>query len=242
MLHLIQRFSLLFSLRTGSSYLQTAFMNHPNMFCSNESRWMQTRQKSNEKVHHVPAISKITHSGVKVPLTPAIIIAAFPTFRWPLSWAHLAKNPLSIRQAESPFKQHFWRNNIFKKPILICTRDPLRSYISWQLVQKNQNKWSHRPYDQPVRINIKAAARFVAHTNKMLQPFLETQGQILILKYEDGVKVNYRKALKFLGVPYQPPQTDYIQQTTKPLYDLVINYNELKKSTAGKFSAANLLD
>jgi hypothetical protein len=174
----------MFTARTGSSYLQTAFSNHPNMICENE---MQL-----EKIHSVPDFAQITHSGIKI----------------------------SLREADKNANP----------PMLICTRNPLRSYISYRLVKENQEVWSKKPYIQPVRIDIKAATRYVADVNKVLQPFLETQGQILILKYEDGMKVNYRKALKFLRVPYQPPNTTLIKQTTKPLCDLVTNYNELKKS------------
>ena len=209
MIQPIQRFSLLFAARTGSSYLQTAFNNHPNMLCDNETRFVSIIYKDsqhitpNEKAHLIPDSAQITHSGIKIPV-----------------------NLQRIYQ----FKHHFWRDNVFKKPMLICTRNPLRSYISWQLVRENQDKWSHKSYVQPVQIDIKAATRYVAGVNKMLQPFLEMQGQVLILKYEDGVKVNYRKALKFLGVPYRPPQTTLIKQTIKPLHDLVANYSELKKS------------
>ena len=260
MLHPIRRFSLLFTARTGSSYLQTAFMNHPNMFCGNESRWNRNRHTQklngrygpggrepvgnleriisasdlNERIHYVPTTSTITHSGIKVPLqlmihlqniSPSVDDIVRVDHQWP-NKSGLGFSPKHART----FRHHFWRNNVFGKPILVCTRNPLRSYISWQLVKKNQDRWSHKPYDQPVQIDIKAATRYIAGVNKMLQPFLEMQSRVLILKYEDGVKVNYRKALKFLGVSYRPPSTTHVKQTTKPLRDLVVNYGELKKS------------
>jgi len=174
----------MFTARTGSSYLQTAFSNHPNMLCENE---MQL-----EKIHSVPDSAQITHSGIKI----------------------------SLREADKNANP----------PMLICTRNPLCSYISYRLVKENQEAWSKKLYVQPIRIDIEAATRYVASVNKVLQPFLEMQDQILILKYEDGVKANYRKALEFLRVPYQPPNTTHIKQAIKPLHDLVTNYNELKKS------------
>lgn len=60
--------------------------------------------------------------------------------------------------------------------------------------------------------------------------------QLIEVYYEDmsaQFDREYRRVLKFLGIKYRPPRTDFKKQRTKIMRDLVENYDDLKASFIG---------
>lgn len=209
MIQLTQQFSLLFLARTGSSYLQTAFNNHPQISCISEEAivsiiYSGKRLDPNADLHPRTVLQ---YSGIKVPMTV------------------MEKHHLD---------HGFWKANVWDRPIIVCTRNPLRSFISFMLVRGNNEAWYKKEYTEPVRIDIAEAKYFVRGVAGMLDPFLGMQNQqILVLRYEDGMDICYRRSLEFLGLEYVPPKSGFIQQTTRPLEELIVNYDELAASSLG---------
>jgi hypothetical protein len=207
MLQLTQQFSLLFLARTGSSYLQTALNNHPDITCASEEYIVETvhKEKLDPNLDLHPTIS-FGYSGIKVPLTV------------------MEKYDLN---------HGFWETNVWHRPIIVCTRNPLRSFISYMLVHENNKAWFKREYTKPVYIDIDEAKRFVYGVVRMIDPFINIKNQqILVVQYEDGIDTCYRQSLKFLGLKYKPPKSSFTRQTVRPLKELVINYRELAASDA----------
>jgi hypothetical protein len=206
MLQMTQQFSLLFLARTGSSYLQTALNNHPDAACVSEEEIVSIVHGGKTLAPNIDLHPQVIsgYSGIKVPMTV-------------MERHHLDHG--------------FWKTNIWGRPIIICTRNPLRSFISYKLVKGNDEAWFKVEYTKPVHIDITEAKRFVYGVVRMLDPFIGMQNQqILILRYEDGMDVCYRQSLEFLGLEYHPPKSGFIQQTTRPLEELVANYDELAES------------
>lgn len=215
MFQLTQQFSLLFLARTGSSYLQTSLNNHPGISCTSEEE-----------------IVSIIHGGKT--LDPAVDLHPHVT----LGYSGI-KVPMTVMEKHH-LDHGFWKTNIWDRPIIICTRNPLRSFISFMLVRGNDEAWYKKEYTKPVQIDITEAKRFVYGVVRMLDPFLGMQNQqILTLRYEDGMDACYRRSLEFLGLEYEPPRSGFIQQTTRPLEELVTNYDELAASSLGSLLRCN---
>jgi len=211
MLLLNEQFSILFIARSGSSYLQDTLNNHPNITCTNEDMFVNHiyfNRSLNPDYDYHPC-TRHGYSGIKVPLTI------------------LEKHPLG---------SSFWENNIFRKPVIICTRNFLLSYISYELVKANNSAWSQLKYKNPILINISDAMRYIKTLNEMLEPFKHLSNQkILWLNYEDGVENNYYKALNFIGAHKYKPVVSYTKQTDREYKHLIINYEQMMKSPLGSF-------
>ena len=216
MLQVTQKFSILFSARTGSSYLQTALDNHPHISCTNENEITSIVCGGGvikpDYCFHLDNLDIGTkYNGIKVPIGPFLAV-----------------------MEKYPFSHGFWKTNIWGRPIIICTRNPLYSFISYKLVKENNAAWFKKQYTKPVKINIEEAQKFVCDITRILNPFLNMKNErIIILRYEDGMDMCYKKALDFLDVDYQPPVSVFTKQATKPLRELVLNYNELEGSCLG---------
>jgi hypothetical protein len=210
MLMLNSQFSILFVARTGSTYLQDALNNHPNITCTNDDLLVNYAFNGggdlDPKFDFHPNIV-FGHSGIKVPIDM------------------IRKYPLS---------HGFWSTNVWDRPMVICTRNPLHSYMSYVLVKNNGSFWYGKDYIRPVTIDVQRAECYIRGMNNILKPFIQLKNQHkLILKYEDGVENCYRKTLDFLEIEYSKPKSMLTRQLTKPLKDMVLNYQEVKRSTIG---------
>lgn len=203
----MRQFSILFFGRSGSSYLRSALNNHSEIYCASEAQFAPANRDIVDLNQDLHPFVVSGYSGIKVPLQ---LVDGYP------------------------LDHGFWETNVWHRPIIICTRNPLRRYISFSLVRGNDYSWTKIAYSKPVHINISEARRFVMWSLRTLRLFVKLKGlQVLILRYEDGVDVCYSRALEFLGVNYEPPESYLTKQTTLPLEELIINYDELYTSNLG---------
>jgi hypothetical protein len=206
----MEQFSIVFTARTGSSYLQTALKNHPHVACLDEDRLVNAMYANKghvakgEDIHPQLSGNK-KFSGIKV----------------------------VILQNLYEFDHDFWATNVWDRPMIICTRNPLHSFISFRLVKENNEAWNKLEYQNPVTIDVDDAKEWIAGLKYLLQPFLDRPESKLVLHYEEGVEEMYRKSLYFLGIDYRKPVTSFTKQATRPLEELVTNYDELAQSELG---------
>jgi LPS sulfotransferase NodH len=80
-----------------------------------------------------------------------------------------------------------------------------------------------RLFTQNRRWEQDAAERFAGH------PLMEVVYEDMVANFEG----EYRRVLEFLGLGYRPPRTDFRKQGAKSLRDLVMNYDDLKRSFIG---------
>lgn len=201
--------------RTGSSYLVDALNRHSQISCQNEKytdQFLKNLRTQEMNIQHLWPTTSKKLMGCKIPIN---------------------------KQHEYPFDDYteFWETVFDTPTILVNREDEFARYVSIKLVFANGMAWYKMKYSKKVAINIEDALYSMKHAERSYQDYKnKLTDRFCEVIYERIIEGDdYAKALKFLGVYYEKPQSSFTKQRTRSLQEMIINYDELLDSPLRRY-------